>query len=79
MATQSGSAVTLTNAAWNGSIPAGGSQQIGFNGSHTGTNTAPTSFTLNGTTCIDRADASRPGTRTGTRAGRVPPADTLTR
>jgi endo-1,4-beta-xylanase len=51
VATQSGSAVTLTNAAWNGSIPAGGSQQIGFNGSHTGTNTAPVSFTLNGTTC----------------------------
>ena len=51
VATQSGSAVALTNAAWNGSIPAGGSQQIGFNGSHTGTNTAPTSFTLNGTTC----------------------------
>ena len=51
VATQSGSAVTLTNAAWNGSIPAGGSQQIGFNGSHTGTNTAPSSFSLNGTTC----------------------------
>lgn len=51
VATQSGSAVTLTNAAWNGTIAPGGSQQIGFNGSHTGTNAAPASFTLNGTTC----------------------------
>ena len=51
MTTQSGSAVTVKNAAWNGSIPAGGNQQFGFNGSHTGTNTAPSSFSLNGTAC----------------------------
>ncbi|WP_456826011.1 endo-1,4-beta-xylanase [Cellulomonas sp. P5_E12] len=51
VASQSGSAVTLTNAAWNGAIPAGGSVQIGFNGSHNGTNAAPGSFALNGTTC----------------------------
>jgi len=50
-ASQSGSAVTLTNESWNGSLPPGGSTQIGFNGSHSGTNTAPSSFTLNGTTC----------------------------
>jgi len=49
--TQSGSAVTVRNAAWNGSIPAGGSQQFGFNGAHNGTNTAPSAFTLNGTAC----------------------------
>jgi endo-1,4-beta-xylanase len=49
--TQSGSAVTVKNAAWNGSIPAGGSTQFGFNGSHSGTNTAPSSFSLNGTAC----------------------------
>ncbi|KQR16734.1 endo-1,4-beta-xylanase [Cellulomonas sp. Leaf334] len=49
--TQSGSAVTVKNAAWNGSIPAGGSTQFGFNGSHSGTNTAPSSFSLNGTVC----------------------------
>ena len=40
--TQSGSVVTARNAAWNGSIPAGGSVQLGLNGAHTGTNTAPT-------------------------------------
>lgn len=49
--TQSGSAVTVKNAPWNGSIPAGGSTQFGFNGSHNGTNTAPSSFSLNGTAC----------------------------
>jgi endo-1,4-beta-xylanase len=49
--TQSGPAVTVTNASWNGSIPAGGAQWIGFLGNVTGSNPAPTSFTLNGTAC----------------------------
>ena len=51
--TQSGSAVTITNLSYNGSIPAGGtvSSEPGFNGSWSGTNTAPTAFTLNGTAC----------------------------
>jgi poly(hydroxyalkanoate) depolymerase family esterase len=49
--TQSGSVVTAKNAAWNASIPAGGSVQLGLNGAHTGTNTAPTAFTLNGAPC----------------------------
>jgi len=49
--TQQGSQVTAVNAAWNGVVPAGGSVQIGFNGSHTGVNAAPTDFALNGTAC----------------------------
>ncbi|WP_421734578.1 PHB depolymerase family esterase [Cellulomonas sp.] len=49
--TQSGSVVTAKNAAWNGTIPAGGSTQFGLNGAYSGTNTTPTSFALNGTTC----------------------------
>jgi endo-1,4-beta-xylanase len=48
---QSGSAVTATNAAWNGTIAPGGSVDVGFNGSHTGANPRPASFALNGTTC----------------------------
>jgi len=48
---QTGSAVTVTNAAWNGSVPPGGSTSIGFNGSYSGTNSAPTGFTVNGATC----------------------------
>ena len=51
--TQSGSAVTITNVSYNGSIPAGGtvSSEPGFNGSWSGTNAAPTAFTLNGRAC----------------------------
>jgi len=50
---QSGSTVTATNAPWNNQIPAGGSVQIGFNGSHGGTNTSPSAFTFNGATCTN--------------------------
>lgn len=50
--TQSGAQVTAKNAAWNGSLAAnGGSTQFGFNASHTGSNPAPTAFSLNGTAC----------------------------
>src|SRR5690348_7551517 len=48
---QSGEAITVTNASWNGSLATGGSTQIGANFSYTGTNTAPTAFTLNGNAC----------------------------
>ena len=51
--TQSGGNVTITNVSYNGSIAAGGtlSSEPGFNGAWNGTNSAPTSFTLNGATC----------------------------
>ncbi|MBO0901665.1 endo-1,4-beta-xylanase [Cellulomonas sp. zg-ZUI22] len=49
--TQSGARVTATNAAWNGSLAPGGSVDIGFNGSHTGSNPRPTSFALGGVPC----------------------------
>ena len=48
---QSGENITVTNASWNGTLATGGSPPIGANFSYTGTNTAPTAFTLNGTTC----------------------------
>ena len=50
---QSGSVVTVTNVSYNGSIPAGAtlSSSPGFNGSWSGSNPSPTSFTLNGATC----------------------------
>ncbi|SDS92439.1 endo-1,4-beta-xylanase [Actinoplanes derwentensis] len=48
---QSGTAVTVGNAAWNGNLPAGGSTSFGFLSSWTGTNPAPTAFSLNGTAC----------------------------
>jgi endo-1,4-beta-xylanase len=49
--TQSGSAVTAANAAWNAALPAGGSTSFGFNGSHSGSNPAPSAFSLIGTAC----------------------------
>ncbi|MEV6495249.1 cellulose binding domain-containing protein [Actinoplanes sp. NPDC051633] len=39
------------NAAWNASIPTNGTASFGFNGSFTGVNTSPASFTLNGVVC----------------------------
>jgi subtilisin family serine protease len=49
--TQSGSHVTATNLSWNEAIGTGSSVYIGFNGTYSGTNPAPTGFTLNGVTC----------------------------
>lgn len=51
--TQSGASVTITNASYNGAIAPGAtlSSPPGFNGTWNGTNTNPTSFTLNGVTC----------------------------
>ncbi|MDM7853330.1 glycoside hydrolase family 6 protein [Cellulomonas alba] len=48
---QSGANVTAKNLDWNASLAPGASTSIGFNGSHNGTNTNPSSFTLNGTAC----------------------------
>jgi glucuronoarabinoxylan endo-1,4-beta-xylanase len=49
--TQSGAAVTARNVSYNGSIATNGTTSFGFNGSWTGSNPAPTSFTLNGMAC----------------------------
>lgn len=51
--TQSGANVTVNNLSYNGSIAAGSSYNgVGFNGTWNGTtNSAPTSFAINGTTC----------------------------
>jgi cellulase/cellobiase CelA1 len=49
--TQSTAVVTATNLSYNGALAAGASVGIGFNATFTGTNTRPTSFTLNGATC----------------------------
>jgi hypothetical protein len=51
--TQSGASVTVTNASYNGQVLAGTTvnPDPGFNGSWTGSNSNPTSFTVNGTIC----------------------------
>ncbi|NNN34737.1 cellulose 1,4-beta-cellobiosidase [Streptomyces sp. S3(2020)] len=49
--TQSGTAVTAANETYNGTLATGGSVSFGFNGSYSGTNAIPTTFTLDGVTC----------------------------
>ncbi|MGC4767384.1 arabinofuranosidase catalytic domain-containing protein [Micromonospora sp. DT44] len=58
--TQAGSQVSVTNVAYNGSIPTNGSTSFGFNGSWTGSNPTPTSFALNGVTCNGVVDPTTP-------------------
>ncbi|PBC60135.1 cellulose 1,4-beta-cellobiosidase [Streptomyces sp. Tue6028] len=48
---QSGRTVTVKNADWNGTIAAGAAVTTGGQFTYSGTNTAPTSFAVNGTTC----------------------------
>ncbi len=48
---QSGRNVTAQNESYNGSLARGASATIGFNGSWSGSNPRPTSFTINGVTC----------------------------
>ncbi|MEV6812589.1 glycoside hydrolase family 6 protein [Micromonospora sp. NPDC051296] len=49
--TQSGRNVTAQNESYNGTLATGASTSIGFNGSWSGSNPRPTSFTINGVTC----------------------------
>ncbi len=48
---QSGPAVSVRNAAWNGAVASGGTVNFGFQGTYSGANAKPTSFTLNGVVC----------------------------
>ena len=51
-ATQSGKAVTFTSESYNALISAGATLTgIGFNASYSGSNAAPTAFSLNGVPC----------------------------
>src|ERR1035441_9422950 len=50
-ATHSGETVSITNASYNATIAAGGSTSVGFQGTWTTSDTVPTSFAVNGTTC----------------------------
>ncbi|MFF3377668.1 glycoside hydrolase family 6 protein [Streptomyces sp. NPDC002680] len=60
--TQSGTAVTAVNETYNGTLGTGSSVSFGFNGSYSGTNAIPTSFTLDGVTCnVDDGGGTGPG------------------
>ncbi|GAA3881751.1 cellulose 1,4-beta-cellobiosidase [Streptomyces lacrimifluminis] len=66
---QSGTAVTVANETYNGTLATGGSVSFGFNGSYSGTNALPTTFTLDGVTCnVDGGGGpTDPGPGTGTK------------
>jgi mannan endo-1,4-beta-mannosidase len=51
VATQSGQAVSVRNADWNGSLASGGTVNFGFQGTYSGANAKPTVFKLNGVLC----------------------------
>ncbi|MGS2642121.1 pectate lyase family protein [Streptosporangium sp. G12] len=55
---QSGSAVTAANAPHNGDLATGAVTTIGFNGSWSGSNPIPASFTLNGVACTGSVTGS---------------------
>ncbi|MGM7442947.1 glycoside hydrolase family 6 protein [Streptomyces sp. E2N171] len=49
--TQSGANVTAANESYNATLASGGSATFGFQGSYSGTNAVPSTFTLDGVTC----------------------------
>ncbi|MDI5938421.1 cellulase family glycosylhydrolase [Micromonospora sp. DH15] len=72
--TSSGDQVTAKSMSYNAAIATNGSVSFGFNGSWSGGNTAPTSFTLNGVACT----GSVGGTPTPTPTSTPPPSPTPT-
>jgi hypothetical protein len=74
--TQSGTQVTATSLSYNGNLGTGASTGIGFNGSYSGTNAKPTSFSINGVTCGGTANPQPPTVSLSVPAGPfVAPAD----
>jgi hypothetical protein len=64
--TQSGSLVEARQPSWAAPIATGASVNVGFNGSWTGSNPAPTSFTLNGVMCTGATTPTTPPPPAGT-------------
>ncbi|WP_431913050.1 pectate lyase [Micromonospora carbonacea] len=63
--TQSGSAVTATNASFNGNLATNASAAFGFNGTwNNSSNPTPTSFAVNGVTCTGGTSPTTPGNPT---------------
>jgi hypothetical protein len=76
---QSGQAITVTSASWNGNLATGASTAAGANFAYSGTNTAPAGFTVNGVPC-NSGNGSQPAVSiTSPAAGTtVPSASTVT-
>ncbi|MER7639061.1 glycoside hydrolase family 6 protein [Streptomyces sp. NPDC126522] len=64
---QSGADVTAANESYNGPLASGGSVSFGFNGSYSGTNSVPATFTLDGVACnVDNGGGTGGGSGGGT-------------
>ncbi|SFR05380.1 Aryl-phospho-beta-D-glucosidase BglC, GH1 family [Lentzea waywayandensis] len=74
--TSSGSQVTAADAGYNKVIEPNAKVSFGFNGSWSGTNTAPESFALNGVTCTG-SPGPTPTTTTTTTTGNPVPGDAM--
>ncbi|WP_416977450.1 cellulase family glycosylhydrolase [Streptomyces sp. T028] len=72
---QSGTTVSAANESWNGSLGTGASVDAGFIASKGATNSVPTKFRLNGTTCnVDDGSTPTPTPTTPPDTGDAPPA-----
>jgi cellulose 1,4-beta-cellobiosidase len=81
--TQTGESITAANLSFNGSLATNASTDTGFNLSYTGTNVAPTAFTLNGAACNGGGTpppttTTAPPTTTGATGTTTPPPTTTT-
>ncbi|GLY00042.1 MULTISPECIES: glycoside hydrolase family 6 protein [Actinoplanes] len=74
--TQSGQNVTATNASWAASLPTSGTANFGFNANYSGTNTAPATFSLNGTACTGSVPSGSPSTSPSTSTNPSPSTST---
>ncbi|WP_229073116.1 cellulose binding domain-containing protein [Actinoplanes sp. DH11] len=75
--TQNGGAVTVRDAGWNSSIAAGGQVTLGFNGAWSGSNPAPSGFTLNGVACTGPTTASASPTASSRPTASASPAGSI--
>ncbi|MEU6809853.1 glycoside hydrolase family 6 protein [Streptomyces sp. NPDC046831] len=67
---QNGADVTAANESNNGTLPSGGAVGFRFNGSYSGTNSVPATFTLDGVTCnVDSGGGTGGGSGGGTGGG----------
>ncbi|WP_373319570.1 rhamnogalacturonan lyase family protein [Rugosimonospora africana] len=77
--TQSGAAVTATDAGYNAALATGANTAFGFNGSwNNSSNPVPTSFALNGVTCTGSVGTSPTTTPTRTTSPTASPTPTRT-
>ena len=76
--TSSGSQVTATNMSYNATIARNATVSFGFNGSWSGSNTNPTSFTLNGVACTGEVGPTESPTPTPSVSPSMSPSPTPT-